>query len=333
VNLRVGPATEGWSDEEGPLSRATSVLAFSVSDSGIGVAEDKQTTIFEPFLQADGSTSRRYGGTGLGLAISRELARVLGGEIRIESKEGRGSVFTLFLPQNYTALSSEKKIAMRTVEHEPEESRNGDAPAAFSVADDRGHILPGEKAVLIVEDDRDFAQWLLDLAHEKGFKALVTPRGNTGLGLVREFSPVAVLLDLSLPDITGWQVLDRLKSDLNTRHIPVFIISANEEPDNALKQGALRFLTKPVAPADVDEIFRKIRQMSESDSKKLLVIEDDENQRNSIRELIGNETAHLTDAANAEEALRQLEQQPFDCVVLELLLPDMSGFDLIDKIR
>jgi len=141
------------------------------------------------------------------------------------------------------------------------------------------------------------------------------------------------LLDLSLPDITGWQVLDRLKSDLNTRHIPVFIISANEEPENALKQGALRFLTKPVAQSDVEEIFTKIRQMSESKAKSLLVIEDDENQRNSIRELIGNETAHLTDAANAQEALDRLGEQRFDCVVLDLLLPDMSGFELIDKVR
>jgi CheY-like chemotaxis protein len=150
---------------------------------------------------------------------------------------------------------------------------------------------------------------------------------------VREFSPVAVTLDISLPDISGWKVLDRLKNDLSTRHIPVFVISANEEPENALKQGALRFLTKPIAYADVEAIFDKARIMNATPAKKLLVIEDDETQRNSIRELIGNETAHQYDAENAAEALKQMNEQQFDCVVLDLMLPDMSGFDLIEKIR
>ena len=336
VNLRIAPATEGWADERGPLSRAPSVLAFSVSDSGIGIPSEKQTTIFEPFLQADGSTSRKYGGTGLGLAISRELARVLGGEIKIESREDRGSTFTLFLPQNYTALPMERRLFVPRIE-EGEETRNGETPSAepveFPVADDRGNILPGDKAILIIEDDWDFAQWLTDLSHARGFKTIMTSRGTRGLELVRQFPPVAVILDLSLPDITGWKVLDCLKTDLTTRHIPVFIISANEEPENALKQGALRFLTKPVAPDDVEEIFEKVQQMGESDAKKLLLIEDDENQRKSIRDLLGNETAIQTDASTAEEALDALGKERFDCVVLDLMLPDMSGFELIDKIR
>jgi CheY-like chemotaxis protein len=331
VNLRIAPATEGWSEEVVSLSRADSVLAFSVTDTGIGIAADKQTTIFEPFLQADGSTSRRYGGTGLGLAISRELARVLGGEIRIESREGRGSTFTLFLPQNYSGAPGERRILAPHFET-GEISSNGETPAdeppEFAVADDRNIVAYGEKVILIVEDDRDFANWLLDFTHDKGFKAIVTSRGKSALELVEEHTPVAVLLDITLPDITGWKVLDRLKSDLRTRHIPVFIISANEEPDNALKQGALRFLTKPVDPSEVDEIFAKIRQMGEAEAKKLLVIEDDENQRNSIRGLIGNGTAQITDAATAADALNAIERERFDCVVLDLLLPDMSGFEL-----
>jgi HAMP domain-containing protein/CheY-like chemotaxis protein/signal transduction histidine kinase len=337
VTLRVAPVTAGWSPENQSLNRAESVLAFSVSDSGIGIPADKQTTIFEPFLQADGSTSRKYGGTGLGLAISRELARVLGGEICVESLEGRGSTFTLFLPQNYSAAPVERTLAPLLPEPaQPEATNNADAPVIpleFTLADDRANILPGEKSVLIIEDDRDFAQWLLDFARARGFKAVVTPRGKLGLELVREFVPSAITLDLSLPDVDGWQILDRLKSDLATRHIPVFVISAQNEPQNALKQGALRFLTKPIDEPQIAQIFSKVDEMSGSKAKKLLVIEDDENQRNEIRELIGNSTAELTDAATAHAALDALRKERFDCVLLDLMLPDMSGFELIDKIR
>jgi HAMP domain-containing protein/CheY-like chemotaxis protein/signal transduction histidine kinase len=334
VNLRLAPATAGWSAENQSLNRAEAVLAFSVSDSGIGIPTDKQTTIFEPFLQADGSTSRKYGGTGLGLAISRELARVLGGEIRLESSEGRGSTFTLFLPQNYTASPGERAVAqvMPPVEAEPVEV-NEPEPIEFTLEDDRANILPGEKAVLIIEDDRDFAQWLLDLARQNGFKAIATPRGKAALNLVREFMPAAITLDLSLPDMDGWHILNRLKTDLTTRHIPVFVISAREEPRNALRLGALRFLTKPIDEPQINQLFAKASEMDERKAKKLLVIEDDENQRNSIRELIGNSTAKVVEAPDGSAALQLLRNEPVDCVVLDLMLPDMSGFELIEKIR
>nr|MBA2433130.1 response regulator [Chthoniobacterales bacterium] len=339
VSLSVMPADAGWSSERPSLASADQVFAFSVTDSGIGIPAEKQATIFDAFQQADGSTSRKYGGTGLGLAISRELARVLGGEIRLGSVEGGGSTFTLFLPQNYSVSPLDRPAPPVAAAVVQDQHQNGEyngalpAPTDTAVADDRGNILPGEKALVIVEDDRDFAQWLLDLTRERGFKGIVTARGSTALELIREFAPVAITLDISLPDINGWKVLDRLKSDLSTRHIPVFIISANEEPENALKQGALRFLTKPIPEAAIEGIFAKIREMSETGAKKLLVIEDDETQRNSIRELIGNESAHLTDAGSAGEALAQLERERFDCVVLDLMLPDMSGFELIEKIR
>jgi len=337
VNLRVALATGGWSPENQNLNRAENVLAFFVSDSGIGIPTDKLTTIFEPFLQADGSTSRKYGGTGLGLAISRELARVLGGEIRVESSEGRGSTFTLFLPQKNVTAPSMERVAARVMPEpvEPEAPREPAEPdpMEFTLADDRANILPGEKSVLIIEDDRDFAQWLLDLARQNGFKAVVTPRGKAALALVREFAPSAITLDLSLPDIDGWHILNWLKSDLTTRHIPVFVISAREEPQNALRLGALRFLTKPIDETEIKKIFEKANEMSETKAKKVLVIEDDEGQRNSIRELIGNETAQVEEAPDARVALEKLRSEPMDCVVLDLILPDMSGFELIEKIR
>jgi len=338
VNLQVALSTAGWSSDNQNLNRAESVLAISVSDSGIGIPTDKLTTIFEPFLQADGSTSRKYGGTGLGLAISRELARVLGGEIKVESSEGRGSTFTLFLPQNYSVSPMERAAARIMPEPvEPEPVSNGESvepePMEFTLADDRANILPGEKSVLIIEDDRDFAQWLLDVARQNGFKAVVTPRGKAALDLVREFTPAAITLDLSLPDIDGWHILNRLKSDLATRHIPVFVISAREEPRNALRLGALRFLTKPIDEPQIREVFEKANEMDSTVAKKLLVVEDDESQRDSIRELIGNSTAKVVEAPDGSAALERLQSEPVDCVVLDLMLPDMSGFELIEKIR
>jgi signal transduction histidine kinase/CheY-like chemotaxis protein/HAMP domain-containing protein len=338
VTLRVTPAAGGWSADQASLNRAKRVIAISVSDSGIGIPPEKQSTIFEAFQQADGSTSRRFGGTGLGLAISRELARLLGGEIKVNSALDRGSTFTLFLPDAIPTARGKIEGVGAEESASAVLRGNGAEPVATAeemlLPDDRGNISSDDKPVLIVEDDRDFAHWLLESAHAAGFKAIVTSRGHAALLLVREFPIAAITLDITLPDIDGWKVLDRLKTDLATRHIPVFIISTSDTgAQNALKHGAVAALTKPVDKAAIEPVFAKARRMGEAPARKLLVIEDDARQRKAIREMIGNGTAELIDAENASQALGFLQDHEFDCVVLDLMLPDMSGFDLIEQVR
>ncbi len=321
------------------LDRAKQVFAFSVSDSGIGIPSEKQATIFEAFQQADGSTSRRYGGTGLGLAISRELARLLGGEIKLESDEGSGSTFTLFLPDAYPSTELEKisGIAAPKIAATTQRDKSEPAIAPFtnaSIPDDRFDILPSDKAILIVEEDRDLAQRLLESANEAGLKGIVTPQGRTAPALVREYSPIAITVDWQLRDIEGFKLLERLKSDLTTRHIPVIVLSVSDAaPPNALKYGAVATLEKPVDSNAIRTVFAKAAALAGAKTKRLLVIEDDDAQRAAIRELVGNGTVELIDVGTAAEALAALRDREFGCVVLDLMLPDMSGFKLIEQIR
>jgi HAMP domain-containing protein/CheY-like chemotaxis protein len=343
VSLRVETVERrGHFMQEG-LNRADMVVAFSVSDTGIGIPVEKQRIIFEAFQQADGTTSRKYGGTGLGLSISREIARLLGGEIRVTSTPGEGSTFTLYLPRTYRTPTPSGPIESTTEKPAIIPSRgNGNGAASFSaveidegsdVKDDRDSIEPGERVLLIVEDDPSFAQILLDLVREKGFKGLVAARGDTAFALARKFKPDAITLDIKLPDRDGWTVLDRLKHDPETSHIPVHIISGEEQRRRALKQGAITHLQKPVSREKLAVAFDNIAAFVQRGMRRLLVVEDDDAQRMSIVELIGNGDVKTTAVATGEEALSALKNEQFDCMVLDLKLPDMTGFELIERIQ
>jgi HAMP domain-containing protein/CheY-like chemotaxis protein/signal transduction histidine kinase len=355
VSLTISLVSSGWTSDHPNLEHADAVLAFSVHDTGVGIPADKLQLIFEAFQQADGSTARKYGGTGLGLSISRELARLLGGEIRVESTVGAGSIFTLYLPYNragfvnYEQTRQPQPARLAPPQNVPaplvpvlQEQREvatfelTDASGAVveyaSVLDDRGLVTPGDPSVLIVEDDERFAKVLLDFAREKNFKAIVTQRGDSTLSLARDYLPSAILLDIDLPDIDGFTVLDRLKRDPSTRHIPVHVMSALRERERALRQGAISYINKPVAREQLQEEFKRIQKFLMGGKRSLLVVDDDMAQRESIVSLIGNNDIHIVTVEDGKSALEALQSSHFDCMVLDLTLPDISGFDLLDQI-
>jgi signal transduction histidine kinase/DNA-binding response OmpR family regulator/CHASE3 domain sensor protein len=316
-------------------------ILFKVTDTGIGIPEDKQSLIFEAFQQADGSTRRKFGGTGLGLSISRELAKLLGGEIELTSKENLGSEFTLILPVERAAeiVSPQQvmPVAPKQVQIEKVEEQLAGRFTTMNIpneiADDRLNIAPGDKVILIIEDDTNFAKTLLNFTRQRNYKGIVAVRGDLGIEMARHFMPLAILLDIQLPVKDGWQVMEELKSNPATRPIPVHIMSSMEVKKESLLRGAIDFINKPVALEHMGQIFQKLEHALSRYPKKVLIVEENRQHAEALNYFLSNYNIQTEVANNVTESIDALSKQEVDCVILDMGVPDTNAYETLETIK